>query len=317
MGKIASPTATPNSTPGPYTFYAINDPHSSSGDYNVFMQGEDEGTPGLTGLTVVGSWQPGGTLCPSNICGVSYKYGSSSSWTPITDPNQGAGPCAVTEVLAINDSLEGVGYYEKNVGGLDACSQQAFEYYTPEEGGSTVYLDINPTATPAGASTEATSINQLGDVVGTLTYTTGTGSKEKTVTEGWLYADLNYYGIPCPSLCSGDNLYATGVNFNHNVVGYYDNPNTSATPVTTGFFAKDPEASKGGFFVPIVDNADGNTGKYTAINAINDYCLIAGSARDSDFVLHGIIGYAPTKCNANTTMEGRNHHAKSPARPRS
>jgi hypothetical protein len=281
--------------------------HSGSGgDYNIFFQGFDEGSGSLSGITFVGSWQPGGTLCPSNICGVSYKYPNSGSWTSISDPHQGSGGCAVTEVLGINDSLEGVGYYEENSSGLDACKLQAFEYYTPSTGGSPVYVDIFPSPLPAGQtliSSEATGINQLGDIVGTVVYESGS----TTATEGWLYADLNYYFVKCPAECS--SLYATDVNFSDNVAGYYTA--TGSNTGTYGFWAEDPKYSAGGTVVSVSDGSSTNT----RINAINDYCMIAGSSEDSHGVVHGIVGYSSTLCKSSANSAGRGH-IKLPAKPR-
>ena len=89
------------------------------------------------------------------------------------------------KVMAVNDSRMGVGFYEKNTG--NSCTQHAFEYYPSNDlNNDLTYVDLSP---PGGGNAVATSISQLGDVVGYAT--------QGSATSGWLYSDLKYYPINC------------------------------------------------------------------------------------------------------------------------
>jgi hypothetical protein len=283
------PSGLPSYPPG--DFVTEMPPGSSGGDYNVFLQGMDNGQKNLTNTIMVGSYQPPSSKCSGSICGA---WDKNPSWTPIVDPNQGFAPCNVTEVLAVNDSHLAVGYYEKNIAQTDICSQQAFEYYpigkdSSDSNDGPVFQDLTPTPPSTSAilvSSEAIGINQLGDIVGTLTWHSGA----QTYTSGWLYADRAYYNnaLCHPSCPPTDNTYALGVNYNDDVVGYY----VSGTAYV-GYIMDNPKDAN-----PKFQTIDYNPGgkNYTVVHGINSNCLIAGTTEGSDGTLHGFVGFPQSNC---------------------
>jgi hypothetical protein len=242
----------------PYsTFTAEDDSRYAS----TFLQGLDNNA------TLGGAYQVGyaGNGLGSTV-GDIYHAGK---WilTPIQDPNEGS--CAVTQVLAINDTRQGVGFYLKPKNGQ--CEPQAFEFY-PSGNGYT-YVDFSPSP-PAGQtlSSTANGINTLGDVVGTVTY----GSPPHNAV--WFYSELKYY-----TFRNGTDTFGHGVNFNDRVVGdYVDSAGTH------GFFVPNPEALNPTFFP--IDDSQLSTPPYTVVNSINTNQTIAGWYLGGDGHDHGFVG---------------------------
>lgn len=237
----------PSSTTFNYTFQSQQ---YSSGTplYSTFMQGltDNASNPHEVGYAV----QSNCLTCPT--LGLVYHSGSGSPWTVITDPHQGTTPCNLTVVLGMNDSRAGVGYYEKNT--TSGCTQQAFEFYCPEQGntcnGPYQYFDMSPLG-PGSAkpmSSSASGINGLGDVTGTLTMSNGQ-------MYGWFYAELKYNYFSIGSF----NTYSRGINFDDTVVGSYTNNGT-----TYGFLVTKPQNAS-----PAYATISNNSAYVTVASSIN------------------------------------------------
>jgi hypothetical protein len=173
-------------------------------------------------VTPPGEGSEGAILFPHATSGI-------GTWSFIRDPNQAkSGSCAVTQVLAVDDSHIGVGFYETNpITTKSPCQQHAFEFYSTKAfTGPYTYVDLTP-GDPSGDTKDVTSsiasgINILGDVVGTVTWKSSTSSG----TGGWIYLDLQYStfcynGNAKPSCSAGYPTYARGINFSDVVVGNY------------------------------------------------------------------------------------------------
>lgn len=201
---------------------------------------------------IVGYGSSPGYSC--STCGLLHYDGT---WTVIQDPNEGSGPCAVTEVEGINDSKMGVGFYEKNkTGSLDGCYDLPFEFYLNAAGTAYEYVDMTPSAPPGQTlqTSEADGINGLGDVAGTLTTTSGN-------IYGWFYSELEYNYFSISSGGSTFPTYALGLNWDDTVVGDYTDGGT-----TYGFLVTNPEASPTPSATTINFNGNSNV---TAVRSIN------------------------------------------------
>jgi hypothetical protein len=260
---FVKPNPEPTAYPSPFT--SENDPSYAS----TFLQGlSNDGFQ-------VGYAGSGCASCTT--VGVLYYNGN---WTTIQDPNGGGCP-AITQVLAINDTEQGVGWYEKSINGT--CSPQAFEFY-PRDSSNFVYHDLSPQPlTGTYLSSKASGINTLGDVVGTVTY----GSLAHPHTAGWVYSELNYYTFANGS----DNTDARDINYNDGVVGDY-----SDSAGTHGFFVANPENTPS----PSFDTLDvsPHSPPYTIVNSINTSWLIAGWYEGGGQAgrYHGFVGLCVSQC---------------------
>jgi hypothetical protein len=160
------------------------------------------------------------------------------TWDQVHDPNQtNGGPCNVTEALGVFDERVGVGYYE--TGNSTPCTKHAFEFYSNGSLSSPyTYVDLTPKAPTSASdvSAVASGINILGDVVGTITWTSG----GKSHAAGWIYRDFRYTTFcvsgstavtssACNVTTGASKAYATyanGLDFSDIVVGNYTDPST-------------------------------------------------------------------------------------------
>ncbi|HEV3090628.1 MAG TPA: hypothetical protein VGX91_04190 [Candidatus Cybelea sp.] len=200
-GFAAAPSKTPDTTLNPYTTFAAE----SDGTRNTYLSGLDNGTGRNVNSEFMAGYAAGSGGYPQGVV-----LRGSGGWTGlISDPSQGSGTCAVTEVLGINDSRMGVGFYDTG-SGSGPCTEHAFEFYS-NVGLTTPYTFVNLTPTdPFGCSQSATSaaatgINVLGDVVGYVTCTTGSSP----LTAAWMYRQLKY-----STLCYTPNVTAISCNAN-------------------------------------------------------------------------------------------------------
>jgi hypothetical protein len=267
-----------------HSFYASPYPEGPPPKYPTFTQENDSppyASTFLQGLndnaSLATTYQVGyvGNACGScaGTLGVTYE---NNMWTTIQDPN--AVSCGkVTQVLAINDTQQGVGFYLKLKG--TTCVQQAFEFY-PNSNGYT-YIDFSPSPPPGSGQTyssTANGINTQGDVVGTVTY----GSPSQLHNALWYYSELKYYAFRNGS----QETFGRGINFNDNVVGdYVDSSGTH------GFFVENPQASSPNFVA--IDYSSGN---YTVVNSINERGAIAGWYKDANHKSHGFVGVCNGTC---------------------
>lgn len=199
----------------------------------------------------------------------------SYTWCLFSDPSQGTNSCAVTELLGLNSASEFVGYYEKNGAG---CPTQAFEAYAASSSGSGTYFyyDLNPAT---ALTSVATGVDDSGDVVGTMTTSSG--------TEGWLYHFESYKVLQCYIGGAYRQTHPIGVSGidDFRIVGYY---------VQDGF--------KHGFYVPNGGNPSCQKVDYpgaadTVLTGINNHQDISGYAvsNSASSAVFGFVGY----CNLN------------------
>jgi hypothetical protein len=259
-------------SPAPYP-----SPFTSESDNgaSTVLQGLATGQAGqnFKNVYMVGYGFPSGC---SQSCGVQNVNGNGQQWTTISDP--GAASCGVTQVMAVNDSHIGVGFYLKST--LSGCTKQAFEYYPSTVAANGVnYVDLNP---GPGASI-ATGISPLGAVVG---YSIGKGG----AATGWLYADRKYYTINGPT--SSASIYPEGVNFSDGVVGYYVE-NSS----TNGFLMLDGRKGGSGNLLTV------NYLNDTVIRSLNTHWYFSGWANGSGGTSHGFVGKC-IGCPGNNTTSG-------------
>lgn len=218
----AAPVQTPDMTLNPYANFTSE----SDGSRNTFLAGLDNGT----GRNVTSEYMAGYAAgSGGNPQGVVLR--PSSGWTSlISDPNQASsGACAITEVLAMNDSRMGVGFYD--TGSAAPCTQHAFEFYSNASLSSPyTFVDLTPSdpfgCNPSSTSSEATGISTLGDVIGSVTCNTGTSQP----TAGWMYRQLAYSNfcfnpgsttaISC-NVTNSRSTFPNGINFSDVVVGSY------------------------------------------------------------------------------------------------
>jgi hypothetical protein len=219
-GFAATPSQTPDTTLNPYTTFT----GESDGTRNTYLDGLNNGTGKNVNSEFMAGYAAGSG---GHAQGVVLRGGG--GWTGlISDPaQQSSGQCAVTEVLAINDSRMGVGFYD--TGSASPCTQHAFEFYS-NVGLTTPYtfVDLTPTdpfgCSPSATSSVATGISTLGDVVGYVSCTTGSSP----LTAAWFYRQLEYStfcytpnvtAVSCNA--NSRSTYADGINFSDDVVGYY------------------------------------------------------------------------------------------------
>lgn len=281
-GKYKSFWAAPSPTPPMYATSAPtpeNDPNENS----TYLQGlTNNGSQG--GEYQVGYANAGSDYSPYQAIGVVAQGNGTggTTWTTVQDPNAGTtANCGGTEVLAMNDTEQGVGFYWKGHG--SSCKRQAFEFY-PNSSGSYVFFDFSPSPPPGSSSSTAlgstaNGINTLGDVVGTVYY--GNASNPKSAV--WFYSELKYYSFAHPGSISTEGR---GIDYEDEVVGDYVDPTSGATH---GFFVNNGESAPPAFVT--IDFSQAST-PYTAINSINTNHDIAGwfLGKGAGALYHGFVG---------------------------
>jgi hypothetical protein len=203
--------------------------------------------------------------------GVGYTSGICGSgpceWTFLEDPNEGTGNCAVTQVLGISSQNLVVGYYQN---GGSSCGSQAFEGYFNSSGEYFADFDV-PGADPN--TTQATAVNQEGDVVGTAQFS--------GQPQGWYYRETAYCTLSAPNSIA---TYPLGINWEDQIVGYYEDGNQHSH----GFLLLNPAATPPEQIWETVD--DPLADHYTVINHIDTHHYITGWYKDTYGNEHGFVG---------------------------
>lgn len=267
----------PSSTTYPSPFTSNDDPSMTS----TFLEGiSNEGA--LAGSRKVGYGLP----CPSCTAVGVLRTGAdtTATWKTIQNPNNGTctGTFRITKIMAMNQTEQGVGWYNKK-NSLGQCEPQAFEFY-PKDGSNFEYHDLNPlpptstTGQPVLYST-ANGINTLGDVVGTVAY----GSWSNLHTAGWIYSELKYFTFQYAS----HDTYANGVNFSDGVAGDYTT-GTGSNIATHGFVVVNPNANTQSTDFVTLDLSTANP-PLTVIRAINTNWYITGWYQQGG-TYHGFVG---------------------------
>jgi hypothetical protein len=284
----------------------------SDGSVSTFLQGLGNGAGGklLKGLEMVGytqatSCNPACLLLTQGVI-VQDNNSGKPTFTSIQDSEQGTGACANTVVGGVNAPGIGVGSYEIENPSGSGCVWRSFEFYCPANAtctssGEYDYVDIPspppPSSTSVGSATSwtATSINDLGDIVGTVTFS---GS---STTFGWLYADLNYYTFQIGSGSTYYNTYPEGINVGDGsgqdgVAGYYNNASGNDA---TGFLTTHSQDTPHPVFTPIQYGSS-----QTIIRSLNTHWYITGSAY-VDGTYQGFVGYCNSSCRGKSSDSKR------------
>jgi hypothetical protein len=177
-----------------------------------------------------------------------------------SNPNQGTGSNAVTEILGINDSEYAVGFYQ-NVSGMKV----PFQLDVP----TNTYLDLTPSGATGGA--EATGINGKDDISGWEITSSGNAV-------GFFLQNGTYYFFSYPG---ATNTYALGVNWSDQVVGNY----TDAAGLSHGFLLNGP--TRGGSQMQWQSIDEPNAAGGTWVTGINNHHVICGYYIDSAGDSHG------------------------------
>lgn len=281
-------------TPSTYSSWTAHTPFPGSTGFQDFKLKNYPGAVGTYMSAMTSSFYQAGTVFspPPNsslactTCGIvhynkgsgtGYNSGCSATgclWAFLQDPNEGTGACAVTEVLGLATANLVVGYYLQ---GASSCGSQAFEATLTASGAT--FVDFNvPGADPN--TTQATSVNQKGQTVGTAEF--------KGFPGGWYYDDATY----TTKLIVPDSTgtYPIGINWQGQIVGYY----TDDQQNTHGFLLVNPAASEQIWETiddPLADN-------YTVVSHINQHHSISGWYKDANGHLHGFVGTC-TSSNCN------------------
>jgi len=179
--------------------------------------------------------------------------------TLLKDHKEGKGSNAVTEVLGINDSQFGVGFY-KGPSGTD--NPVVIDI------ASVGWTQLNPPGMTGGGA--ATGINSLNHIV-------GWAKKHKKVM-GFLLRAGTYYTIAYPQATATE---ARGVTTNDQIVGYY----TDTKGNKHGFIETNATTSKPVWQKIDDPSADG----VTVVTGVNDSDDITGYYVDSSGVQHGFV----------------------------
>lgn len=274
---------------GTYNSWVADSPGPSQTGYREFRTRDFPGAASTYMSALSNAFYQAGTVFsppPSKslactACGIVYygkgsgtDYGGGCSgtrqcrWTFIEDPNEGTYSCALTEVLGIAGSNFVVGYYAT---GASNCGWQGFEAYYDANGQYYADFDV-PGADPD--TTEATGVNELGDVVGSAEF--------GGVTKGWLYIDAAYCGgLMAPG---SEATYPLGVNWQDEVVGYYQD----SSEQTHGFLLLNPTVEASEQVWQTIDDplASGET----VVKAINTHHYITGWYKDAYGNIGGFVG---------------------------
>jgi hypothetical protein len=212
--------------------------------------------------TIVGGW----VINPPSLPGIWAFVQIDGLWTIFRDLKGGRGSGTATEILGINDEGFGVGYF-KNTDG----------YHVP------VLINIPTekftTLKPPGySSAQATGINNLGDIAGWETGSSG--------TIGFFERIGRYYTL---SYAKAQATYALGINSSDQIVGYY----TDSRGTNHGFILTNPKLGKKWQTIDEPDAADG-----TVVTGINDYDEICGYYVDASGIQHGFVATPTPKRKA-------------------
>jgi len=286
-----SGSATP--TPIPFSYQTVDDPNSNVNRVTGINQlgkivgwyggGSGSGTPesytaeppytkftninypGAQSTTATGLTSNyidvGFVTNPKNLPGVWAFLRIKSLWTLIKFHGEGSGQNAVTQLLGMNDSELGVGYYLNDSGvsnafALNGVTEQFTAIKPPDEAGAAAY-----------------GINGKGDISGTETTTGGK-------TEGFFLETGTYYQFTYPGAKVTEGM---GLNWQDQIVGDYEDPSGGIH----GFILTDPQAGSAKRIWQSIDepNASGTT----VVTDINDNDQICGWYVDSAGNIDGFV----------------------------
>jgi len=241
--------------------------YTSEPPYTQFINIDYPGAESTTATALTSNYiEVGFVTNPPDLPGIWGFLRIKGIWTLIKFYGEGSGKDKVTELLGMNDSELGVGYYLDSSGvshafALNAVTQQFTGIKPPDEEGA-----------------EAVGINGEGDISGTETTTNGK-------TEGFFLQDGTYYQFAYPK---SKLTQAMGINWQDQIVGDYEDVSGGIH----GFVLTDPKAGGAKQVWQSVDEPDA-VGT-TVITDINDDDQICGWYVDSAGNVDGFVASPKT-----------------------
>jgi hypothetical protein len=290
---VTKPLSVPTPTPIPFKFQIVDDPNSthnqvnginnlskivgtygagqgsnidqsytSASPYTKFLGLDDPGAQGTVATSLSSNKEQAGyVIVPSGLTGTWAFVRVGGLWSLLSDPNEGTGNNAVTEILGLNDKGLAVGFYVNGSG-----TQIPIEINIP----NTTYTELQP---PGALDAEATGINGLAKISGWETTTSN-------VTQGWYLQSNIYYTFSYPG---SQTTYALSLNTQDQVVGYY----TDANKLAHGFLLIGPYKGGAKQIWQTIDAPHAAGGTWvTGINSHDDIC---GYFVDGSGIQHGFV----------------------------
>jgi hypothetical protein len=249
VGTIGS--GTPSS---PFTGYSSTIPYTSF-TAQWYSGGQGTVAMGVATNTIMAGY----VIHPPQLPGIWAFVEINGLWTLIKDRKGGKGTAAVTEILGVNTSKFGVGFYKNAYG-----NNVPVVLNIPLE-------NFNTLKPPGAISAEGTGINTVNDVSGWESTSGG--------TVGFLVRAGTYYSISYPGSTTTEAL---GLNSQDQIVGYYQQSNGTKH----GFILTNP--TKAGQQVwQTIDEPNAVSG--TVVTGINDSDDVCGYYVDGNGVQHGFV----------------------------
>ena len=236
--------------------------YTSASPYVKFLGLNDPGAQGTVATTLSNTKvQAGYVIVPSGLSGTWGFVRVNGLWSLLSDPNEGTGADAVTEILGINDKGFAVGFYVNSSGNKVAIE---INY------ANSTYTEIHP---PGAVDAEATGINGRGFITGW--YTNVNGNTQSFYLQGGTYYPFSYPGA--------EATYANSLNTQEQVVGYY----TDTQQAIHGFLLTGP--AKGGAKQIWQKIDEKNAASGTWVTGINSHDDICGYYIDASGTQHGFV----------------------------
>lgn len=202
----------------------------------------------------------GYVIDPGTFDGIWSFVRTGNLWTVLDDSNEGAGVHAVTEILGVNGSEFGVGFYEDHAG-----KKVPFQTDITTES----FTELKP---PGAKGAEATGINGKSDIVGWEFTSHG--------VVGFYLLTGTYYPLSYPGAKA---TYPLSVNWQSQVAGYYLDTHRHAH----GFVLTGPTRGGKDQIWQQIDEPHASGG--TWVTGINNHDNICGYYVDANGVQHGFV----------------------------
>lgn len=287
LGSVPKPAGTPY----PYNYVTIDDPNNP--DYTLITGINELGK--VVGCFKSGSnyrgfsseppyasfhglnYAGGESTCPTSLTSnyivggwtVTKLFGGTqtwmfvddhSIWTIYKDHNGPQGNGMVDELLGINDSNIGVGFYQNTTG-----TDQPFQVTILTK----TFVALHP---PNAVSAQATAINGKGDIAGWETLSSGENV-------GWILLNGKYYNFSAPN---STGTQALSLNWQDQVAGTFTD-----SKGTHGFVLTNPQKPQGSQIWQTVDEP--NAAGTTIVNCVNNHHALSGWYLDSNGNTDGFV----------------------------
>lgn len=233
----------------PYTTFDVQQYSGAQGTVAMVLS-SDASTPVMAGYVIH----------PPQLPGIWAFVRINGIWSLFRDRKGGKGTTTATEVLGINDSDFGVGFYKSTAGvNMPVVLNVPLEKF-------------NALKPPNSLGAEATGINNLNDIVGWESTSAG--------VVGFFERAGRYYSLAYPTATATQPL---SVNTQEQVVGSYQD----SSGATHGFVLTNPMSAPQQQIWQSVDEPNAVNG--TVVTGINDGDSICGYYYDAAGVKHGFV----------------------------